>query len=126
MITTKRVGKAKIGVTTENGKRSECIVIIKPNKMPKVKAVNQGDKSVKLTWSKVSYVSGYEIYCKKPGNKEYKLVKNIKKNSKTSVTLKNLKVGKKYYYKIRAYVKIDGKKYYGDFSNVRKISISKT
>jgi glycerophosphoryl diester phosphodiesterase len=120
-ITAKKVGKTIVTVSTENGKTSECTVIVKPSKMSKLQVTNISSKKVKLSWLKDTSTKGYEIYYKEAGNEEYKLAKDIKKKSKTSVTIKNLKEGKKYYYKIRAYIKIDGKKYYGDFSKEIKI-----
>lgn len=123
-ITAKKVGKTIVTVSTENGKTSECTVIVKPSRMTKLQAGNVSSKKVELSWTKDKSAKGYEIYYKEAGSEEYKLVKDIKKKSKTSVTIKNLKAGKKYYYTIRAYVNIEGKKYYGDFSKEIKVVTS--
>lgn len=120
-VTAKKVGKTNITITTENGKTSNCTVIVKPKKMSELKVAKKTTQKLELRWKKDSSATGYEIYCKEAGNKTYQLVKDIKKKSKTLVTFKNLNSSKKYYYKIRSYVKIDGKKYYGDFSKERSV-----
>ncbi|MGN0714389.1 MAG: fibronectin type III domain-containing protein [Anaerovoracaceae bacterium] len=64
-------------------------------------------KGLKLTWKKKSSISGYEIqYSTKKSFASAKTVKVSK--DKTSTTIKELKAGKKYYVRIRAY------KYYTD------------
>lgn len=124
-VTAKKVGKTKVTVTTENGKTSKCTVIVIPKKISALKVKNKTSQKVQLVWNKKSSATGYEIYCKETGQDDYQLVKNIKKNTKTSATIKNLKPGKKYSYKIRAYVRIDGEKYYGDFSKEIKVVTNK-
>ena len=42
-----------------------------------------------------------------------------------SKTITGLKKGKTYYFRVRAYKKENGKKYYGSWSNVKKITIKK-
>ena len=80
-----------------------------------------GKSWIRIEWSTIgddAAVDGYEIY------------KSTKKNSgyKHSFTTKNpankwykntagLKKGTRYYYKVRAFVEIDGQKYYSDWSN---------
>ncbi|MDO4869471.1 MAG: fibronectin type III domain-containing protein [Bacillota bacterium] len=81
---------------------------------PQVNAVT-GKNSVKLSWDKVPAAQKYQIYCKAPGKSKYKLMKT-KLASVRSITHKNLKRGKSYSYKIRAFAKINGKKYYGPYS----------
>ena len=60
----------------------------------------------------------------KTGKKgKYKLIKTVKKNKIVSYSKKNLKKGKTYYIKVRAYKVIDGKKVYGTYSKVKKIKM---
>ena len=44
---------------------------------------------------------------------------------KVTFTNKNLKKGKTYYYKIKAYKKVNGKKALGQFSAVKSVKIKK-
>ena len=88
----------------------------------------------KVTWKKVtlSYtvdgkkytqaVSGYKIYRAAKKNGKYRLIKTIKKAGTLKYTDKKLKKGRKYYYKVRTYTKIDGKSYFGKWSKVKKIT----
>lgn len=70
---------------------------------------------VKLSYKKVSGCR-YVVYMKS-GNGSYKRVANT---SKTSVVIKGLKKGKTYSFKVRTYIKNDGKNYYGSKSNTLK------
>ncbi len=84
-----------------------------------------GGKKIKASWKKTSGASGYQI--------KTATDKNFTKNSKTytvkspvqTYTVKSLKAGKTYYGKIRTYKTIDGVKYYGSWSSVKKIKVKK-
>lgn len=100
---------------------------------PKVTAKALKKHKAKISWKKVtlSYkaagetgklnVTGYKIYraTKKAG--KYKLIKTIKKAGTLKYTDKKLKKGKKYFYKVRTYTKINGETYLGKWSAVKKI-----
>lgn len=78
-----------------------------------------GAKQIKLTWSKVSGASGYELYRSTSEDGKYSKIKTVTKGSVKSYTDKSkVSSGKMYYYKIRAYRKVDGKKVYGEYSKV--------
>lgn len=79
-------------------------------------------KAVKVSWKKTKNADGYVIYMKS-GKGKYKVVKNITNGKTVSYTKKNLKKGKTYYFKVRAYRKENGQKVYGNYSGVKKIKI---
>ena len=84
----------------------------------------KGQKNkVTLKWKKVSDVSGYEIYRATSKNGTYKKVKTIASNSKNTYVNKKLEAGTKYYYKIRTYKKVDGKKVYGQYSEIKATTV---
>ncbi len=92
----------------------------KPKKVtvpkPTLKSVVQLDtNTIKVKWSKVKSANKYQLYYKVSGGK-YKRLKTLSKNT-TSFTHKKLTVGKKYFYKVRAYKTVNGKKYYSKWSN---------
>lgn len=83
--------------------------------MAKVSGVKQSSGSagsIKLSWSKVSGASGYEIFRSTSKNGYYSKVGTISKNYYTN---SKLSANKTYYYKVRAYKKSGGT-YYGAFS----------
>ena len=98
-------------------------VMTSPKKV-KVTSCTSGNKTVSLKWNKVKG-SGYEIQCST--SKKFK--KNVKKvtakKSKKSMTVKKLESGKTYYIRIRAYSKVNGTKYYGSWSKVKKVNLEK-
>lgn len=98
---------------------------IVPKKVTISKAENSGSKKAKITWKKDSSVTGYEVYRSTKKNSGYKLVTTIKKNKTTSYTDKNLTKNKTYYYKVRAYKTVNGKKVYGSYSSVKTVKIKK-
>lgn len=73
-------------------------------------------KALKVTWKKVKGASGYKIQYST--SKKFKKAKStvIKKGSIVTKTIKKLKRKKKYYFRIRAYKKANGKTYWSKWS----------
>lgn len=93
-------------------------------KTPSLKKLTAQKKSIKVSWSKVKSVQGYEIQYStdKKFKKNTKTVK-IKKGSATSKTISKLKKNKKYYVRVRAY-KYQNKKYArSSWSKVKSIKV---
>ena len=107
-----------------------------PTKAALSKAVKAGSGKIKLSWKKAAVntdyvtkksgktaeVSGYQIVCAT----DKKFSKNVKRvtvsGSKTlTKTVTNLKKGKTYYVKVRAYKTVNGKKLYGAYSAVKRV-----
>ena len=88
---------------------------VTPNKVV-LKITSVGTNNVKLSWDKVS-VTGYEVY-RSTNNKKWSKVTTITKNSTLSYNNTKLTANKKYYYKVRAYKTVSGKKVYGSYSSV--------
>lgn len=105
------------GATYYGGFYKTISVVTTPTK-PSIK-VKAKTRQIKISWKKIKQVSGYEIYRSKKKSGKYKKIKTIKKDSRTSYTNKNLKSNKKYYYKVRAYKTVNGKKVYSSYSSVR-------
>lgn len=76
-------------------------------------------KTIKVTWKKITGAQGYELYRSTSSGSGYKLVKRIS-GSKTSYSDSGLSIGRTYYYKIRAYRTVNGKKVYGSYSKILK------
>lgn len=77
----------------------------------------------KLKWKKVSGANGYEIYYSAEKNGTYKKLKTITKAKTITYTKKKLASGKTYYFKLRAYKTVDGKKVYGKYSVVKSVKV---
>lgn len=79
--------------------------------------------AIKASWNKVGgTASGYQIYWAKDKNFNNVVAKTtVSSQSKTSYTGKNFTKGNRYYVKIRAYKTVNGKKYYGSWSNVKSV-----
>lgn len=114
--------KIKTVVKTQNGEQTSGFSNVKYAKAVPVKTTLKAKasdaKNVKLTWSKVKGASGYEIYRSNSKDGKYSKVKTISKGSTTSYKNGKLKKSTTYYYKIRAYRKVNGKKVYGSYSSV--------
>lgn len=91
----------------------------------KLKTLTTKNKKITVKWSKVSGTNGYEIYMSTNKNKGYSKIKNITKSSILSYTTGKLKKNKTYYFKIRAYKTVDGKKIYSSYSNIKQIKANK-
>ena len=62
-----------------------------------------------LSWKEVSGATGYVVYMSEKKDSGFEKIGSTKK---LSCTIKNLKKGKTYYFKVKAYTKVDGKNVY--------------
>lgn len=81
-----------------------------------LKLAKYSSSKIKLTWNKLSGVSGYCIYRATSVNGTYKKIKTVTSGSVTKYINTGRSKGVKYYYRIRAYCKVDGKNVYGVYS----------
>ena len=119
----KNIGTAKATVTGKGiffGSQTLKFKII-PRQMTTVKAKKKADTYLTLSWKKDKSVTGYQIYRSTAIDGKYKKIATIKSNSTTTYKDKNLTNGQCYYYKIRGYKKIDGKNWYGAFSEIKNL-----
>lgn len=92
---------------------------IVPKKVSGVSVKNNYSKSVRVSFQKTKGSDGYQISYRKKGSKKTKKVTT----TKDSKSIKKLSSGKKYYFKVRAYKKIRGKRYYGSYSKTKSIKV---
>ena len=91
----------------------------------KVAVKNSAKKTAKLSWKKVAGADGYEVYRSNSAKGKYKKIATGKSGKSVSYTSKKLSKNKTYYYKVRAYKNVKGKKVYGSYSKVVKVKIKK-
>lgn len=84
-------------------------------------SVTAGSKKASLTWKKVSEADGYQIMRSTKKSSGFKTVKTVTSKNTIKYTDSGLSKGKTYYYKIRAYKKLNGVKYYGKWSAVKSV-----
>lgn len=111
------VGKHSVSICGENnytGTATKTFKVVPPN-ISGLKSAKATTTSIKLSWkSDNNYVTDYyQIY---DVNKK-KVMKTISSEN-TSYTIKNLKPGKKYSFKVRGYSKSEGEKYYGEWKTI--------
>lgn len=93
--------------------------IVYPNKVTGISSSDRNTTSFKIKFNSLSSegVTGYKVYkCDSKGNNS-KLYKTLKSNSGV---MSSYKAGEYAYLKVRAYVTVGKKTYYGDYSGVYK------
>ncbi len=78
-------------------------------------------RQVKATWKKAAGAAGYQVWISTDKNFKKNVIKKSVSADKLTKTVKELKSGKVYYVKVRAYTKLKDKKFYGKFSKVKQI-----
>lgn len=128
-VDTSKAGTKNASVTYTEGSVTKTTyatvkVIAKPEKSSKLTvsaALNKNKKKtvVKLNWKKTAG-SRYELSYGKTKNKHTVLgtVKNTETTKTSRVSSKKLVKGKKYYFSVRSYVTVNGKKVYGAYRTV--------
>lgn len=107
--------------TSANGKdmRSAASVPVSAKTVlpaPSFSVTSADYRTHKISWNKVSGASGYRIFRATSKNGSYKNIKTTTKSSTTSWNSSGLTAGKTYYYKIRPYRTVSGKRVYGTLS----------
>lgn len=92
---------------------------IKAMKPSGVKAATYSYSKIKVSWDKMDGVDGYQVYRSTSKNGTYKRAYSTADPDKTWYINTGRTTGKTYYYKVRGYKEIDGKKVYTKFSAVK-------
>lgn len=90
----------------------------KPTKITGMNNISSTTKTIKIKWDKLDYVDGYEVFRSTNYSTSYTKIKNISDSSIIQNISNNLKSGRTYYYKVKAYKLIGDEKYYGQESEV--------
>lgn len=88
-----------------------------------IKAVKAKSGSAKVTWSKSTGATGYVVYMATSKNGTYKSVKTVTSASTLSYTKSGLTKGKTYYFKVRAYVTVNGSKVYSPYTTIVSVKV---
>lgn len=109
----KTIGTATATITGKGNYSGSAVVKFNIVSAPisGLKASGQTTTAAKLSWSKLSNITGYQVYTNDSRTKVYQ-------GTATSVTISKLKAGTTYKYKVRTYTKIGSKTYYGDFKTI--------
>lgn len=127
-LTTGRTYYYKIrAYKNQNGKKvwksySKTVSVIPTLGQVKVTKAGVSNRKAVLKWKKVSGANGYLIYRSTSKNGTYKCVNSLS-SKKTKYTSKKLAKGKTYYYKIRAYRKVNGKRVYSPYTAARQVKV---
>ncbi len=125
------VAPAPSNVITFNGEvitaNAEGEYVSKKAKKPTISKLVKGKKSFKITWKKVSSVSGYQVQYSTSSKFTKKTSKKVtyNGNKKFTKTVSKLKGGKKYYVRVRTYKTVNGKKVYSGWSKVKTVTTKK-
>lgn len=106
------------GIGNYTGKKDITFTVV-PAKVSGLKVSKTSSSSITLSWKADKYYSAqyYQIY----DVKKKKIIKTISSDN-LSYTIKSLKSGAAYSYKVRAYSKENGEKYYGEWVTVTGIT----
>ena len=119
----KNTGKAIVTVTGIGDYKGTLtkIFYIVPKKVTGVTNKTQGQTTITVKWDKAEGATGYELEKYDTSKKKYVKVTS-KAITKNLYKVKGLKAANTYKFRVRAYKKIDGKKYYGAYSKVTKLT----
>lgn len=116
-------GSASIKITgmgNYSGSISKTFSIV-PSKPTAIKLTSK-EESIKVSYSKVTGASGYEIAYSTNKSSGFKTIATVD----ASITISKLDIDKTYYVKVRSYKVVDGKHYYGSYSAVSSVKTMET
>jgi|GEM_PF-2406700 len=83
---------------------------------PSVKTATLNYSTVRISWSGVKGAKGYAVYRSAKAHSHFKKIKTTKKRVFVN---RKLRSNSAYYYKVRAFKKVYGRKIYGEYSKTR-------
>lgn len=101
----------------------KIMIKIVPRKGSLKSVTSPSKRKMKLSWSKNSTVSGYQVYISKKKDFSKYIKKKTYGRKTTSVTMTGWTSKNRYYIKIRSYKKVGKTNYYGAWSNVKSVKI---
>lgn len=107
------------------GTFSDIIQVAVMPEPPVFSAENTAPGKVNLSWEPVNGASGYQIWRSDTQDGTYKIIKSISDGSTISYTNSQLTAGETYYYKMRSYTELDGKKTFSPYSEIQTVEIIK-
>lgn len=111
----KNIGKYTVTISFKgnySGTKKLTFTVV-PKVTGKITAT-QTATEIALNWSKVAGATGYRIYQYNSKTKKYE---KIKTTTSRSYTIKNLKAGTTYKFKVKAYTKVDSTTFWGSASD---------
>ncbi len=106
---------------TYNGKTKTSSYVYALKKLSKPKVEKSSKTKIRINWTNIEGETGYQIARSTKKSKGYMVVKTVKTTKAKSTTIKANK--KTYYYKVRPYKTVSGKKIYGPWSSPRKYKL---
>ncbi|MBQ3425319.1 MAG: fibronectin type III domain-containing protein [Clostridia bacterium] len=117
-------GKATVvitGVGNYKGTRKTTFSILP--KQPAIAQLTAGKASFILRWKKIQTVTGYQIQYARNKNFENAKTITVKDAGTLKKTVKGLKTGKRYYVRMRTYIKQSGKVYRSSWSKSKAVVV---
>lgn len=96
---------------------------VKVKKVVGFKVTSKAKKTAQAKWKKTKGISGYQLQYTTNSKFKKGVKTKVYAKTKNSVKLKKLKSKKRYYFRIRAYKVIKGKKVYSNWSSRKKVKI---
>lgn len=121
---TKIEATKTITVTVSKADTTTVTAPANPKKATISKVTSPKKAQVKVTWKKDSKVTGYQVvYASNKSFTKNVTTTSVKKNTKTSLTIKKLTSKKRVYVKVRSYKVVNGKKMYGSYSTPKSVKV---
>lgn len=109
----------KSGSTTLQSSSSSYASVKATSPTPtSVSAKKSASKVALIKWGKSIGAEGYEVYMATSKSGTYSKISTIKSGSTLSYKKTGLTSGKTYYFKVRSYITVNGKKVYSDYSKI--------
>lgn len=123
-VTAVSAGTAKITVTAKsNPSKTRTITVKVRPQRPVITYRKSTTDGIILEWGLSDYADGYEVYRRSSAKGKGKLLTNIESDDPNDMTFTDSTAvkGKIYYYYVKSYVTVDGKKLYSNASKIYKI-----
>ena len=113
---------------TEDGKKvygpySQDILLAVLPETPEINGSNATPQQVKLHWDQIDGADGYQIWMTDALENPVKITKTVNSGDITSYIKHDLKPGNTYYFKMRAFVVVDGKQIFSGYSRMISLKV---